>query len=222
MNIIGHRGAAGSELENTLASLQQAVNMGVYAIEFDVRRTKDGHLVVCHDADLRRVAHDKRRIDQLTLSALQKIPLLTASQVPTLFEAMDVIGRKRAVIELKDVGCAAELVSVLKKFPKSNVSVVSFKHDELKVLRELSPRMTLYALERTKPFDIIHLARRLKLNGVGLNYWLLNPLTYWQCQRSNLEIYVYTVDIPFLASFISKLYPSVVICTNYPERFLKK
>lgn len=221
MKIIGHRGAAGSELENTLASLQQAVNLGVYAVEFDVRRTKDGHLVVCHDADLNRIAHDRRKINQLTLKALQNIPLLTSSQVPTLAEAMEVIGSKRAVIELKDSGCAAELVEVLKEFPKSNVSIVSFKHDELHHLRELSPKMTLYALERTKPFDIIHLAKRFKLNGVGLNYWLLNPLTYWLCKRAGLDIYVYTVDSPFLARFINKFYPNVGLCTNYPERFLK-
>lgn len=221
MKIIGHRGAAGSELENTLASLQQAVNLGVYAIEFDVRRTKDGHLVVCHDGDLKRISNDSRKINQLTLKTLQKIPLLTSANVPTLTEAMEVIGSKRAVIELKDSGCALELVEVLKKFPKSRVTVASFKLPELAALRELAPTMELYGLERTKPFDIIHLARELELNGVGLNYWLLNPLTYWLCKKADLDIYIYTVDSPFLARFINKFYPDVGLCTNYPERFLK-
>lgn len=222
MKIIGHRGAAGSELENTLASLQQAVNLGVYAIEFDVRRTKDGHLVVCHDGSLQRIAHDKRKINQLTLKTLQKIPLLTSSHVPTLTEALEVIGNKRSVIELKDGGCAAQLIEVLKQFPNSDVTVVSFKLGELSTLRELSPTIKLYGLERTRPFDIIHLAKQLDLNGVGLNYWLLNPLTYWLCKRANLDIYVYTVDNPFLGRFISKFYPDVGLCTNYPERFLRR
>jgi glycerophosphoryl diester phosphodiesterase len=222
MKIIGHRGAAGHELENTLASLQHAVQLGVWAIEFDVRKTKDGKLVVFHDSDLKRVSEQNQHIDDLTLAELQKIPLLTGSHIPTLAEAMEVIGSKRAVIELKDAHCAEELVRILADFPKANVTVVSFKLGELSALREMQPGLRLYALERTKPFDIIHLAKRLGFNGVGFNFWLLNPLTYWLCNRSGLEMYVYTVDIPILARYISRFYPSVGICTNYPERFLKK
>ena len=221
MKIIGHRGAAGSELENTLASLQKAVHLGVYAVEFDVRRTKDGHLVVCHDSDLKRIAGVSRKISDLSLKKLQEIPLLTGSHIPSLKEAMEVIGTKRAVIEIKDAGCAHELTKVLAEFPKSNVTVASFKHGELAVLRALSPDLKLYGLERTKPFDIIHLAKRLDLNGIGLNYWILNPLTYWLARRAGLEMYVYTVDRRFQAKFLNFFYPDIGLCTNYPERFLR-
>lgn len=222
MKIIGHRGAAGSELENTLASLQKAIHLGVYAIEFDVRRTKDGHLVVCHDADLKRIANDSRKISDLSLKTLQKIPLHSSSDVPSLKEAMEVIGSKRAVIELKDSDCAEELLKVLSEFPSSNVTVASFKHSELAILRKLDANIKLYGLERTNPFDIIHVAKRLNLNGIGLNYWLLNPLTYWLAKRAGLEMYVYTVDRPFQARFLNILYPDVGLCTNYPERFNRR
>lgn len=222
MKIIGHRGAAGHELENTLASLQKAIHLGVFAIEFDVRRTKDGHLVVCHDADLSRISDDNRKISDINLKTLQKIPLYSGSEVPSLKEALEVIGTKRAVVELKDSDCAEELVKVLAEFPDSNVTVASFKHQELANLREIDQDIKIYALERTKPFDIIHLAKRLKLNGIGLNYWILNPLTYWLAKQAGLEIYVYTVDRPFQAKFLSILYPNIGLCTNYPERFLRK
>lgn len=222
MRIIGHRGAAGHELENSLASLQHAVKLGVWAIEFDVRKTKDGKLIVFHDADLKRVAEQKAQIEDLTLAQLDKIPLISGSHIPTLTEALEVIGSKRAFIELKDTGCTDELVRVLVGFPKANVTVVSFKHSELQSLRKQKPNLKLFALENTKPFDIIHLTKRLDLDGVGLNYWLLNPLTYWLCKRAGLDIYVYTVDSPRLARFINKFYPDVAICTNYPKRLLKK
>ena len=221
MRIIGHRGAAGYELENSLASLQHAIKLGVWAIEFDVRKTKDRQLIVFHDPDLKRVAEQRAQVDELTLTQLGKIPLITGSHIPTLSEALEVIGSKRAFIELKDNHCAEELIKILDAFPKANVVIVSFKHGELAALRELRPSLKLYALEKTKPFDIIHLAKRLNLDGVGLNYWLLNPLTYWLCKRASLEMYVYTVDSPTLAKFIHKFYPDVSVCTNYPERFLK-
>ena len=222
MKIIGHRGAAGHELENTLAGLQHAVSLGVWAIEFDIRKTKDGQLVVLHDADLKRMASRPELVGDLTLAELENIPLSSGSHIPSLAEALEVIGKKRAVIELKDSGCADELIHVLETFPKANVAIASFKLAELAKLRERLPDLKLYGLERTRPFDIIQLARQLKLNGVGLNSWLLNPLTYWLCMRADLEMYVYTVDSPFLAKFINRFYPGVNLCTNYPERFLKK
>jgi hypothetical protein len=50
---IGHRGARAYEPENTLRSFKKAVEMGVDAVELDVRKTKDGQLVVIHDADVK-------------------------------------------------------------------------------------------------------------------------------------------------------------------------
>lgn len=222
MKIIGHRGAAGTELENTLASLQMAIDMGVYAVELDVRKTQDNHLVVCHDSDLARIAKDKRKVNELTLKQIQRIPLLSGANVPTLAEALEVIGRKPVYIELKESGTSQLLLATIAQFPQARFRIASFKLKELATLRALAPKITLYGLERTKPIDIIHLAKQLHLDGVGLNYWLLNPLTYYLCKRAKLSIYVYTVNNPFQAAFLSKLYPNIAICTDYPARFVKK
>lgn len=220
MKIIGHRGAAGTELENTLASLQTAIDIGVYAVEFDVRRTSDNRLVVCHDADLLRIANDKRKISELTLAEIQKIRLISGSNIPTLEEALALMGSKPVIIELKESGCTQMLLAVLAQFPSAKAHIASFKLNELAALRALAPNLKLYGLENTKPFDIIHFAKQLNLDGVGLNYWLLNPLTYWLCKRAKLSIYVYTVNHWFQAAFLSKLYPVIGICTDYPERFV--
>ncbi len=223
MKIIGHRGAAGSELENTLASIEAAQKMGVYAIEFDIRKTKDDHLIICHDPDLRRVSGDSRRTETLTLQEIQKIPLLTGAHVPTLVEALEVLDSTRCLIEIKERGCVPLLLDVLKKFPRARVSIVSGKLDELAAFKSLSGRnYPLYGSEITKPFDIIHAAKRLGLDGVSLNYWLLNPVTYWLCKRAKLDILVWTVNQPFQARFLSTLYPDITIITDYPELFVKR
>ncbi len=220
MKIIGHRGAAGTELENTLASMQVAKDYGVDTIEFDVRRTKDNKLVVFHDSDLHRVADNSSKINQLTLKELQKIPLINGAHIPTLDETLDVVGDVHCIIEVKDTGTAETLVTILKRHESANFTIASFKFSELALLRVLEPSYTLYALERTRPFDIIHIAKRLKMDGIGINYWILNPLTYWLCRRAGLDIYAYTIDNKWVAAFVSKLYPKVGICTNYPEHYL--
>lgn len=222
MRIIGHRGAAGTELENTLASLQSAIDHGVDIVEFDVRKTRDGRLVVFHDPDLRRVADNPRRVSDLTLRQLQKIPLHSGSHIPTLSEALDVLGNHPCIIELKSSDASQELISVLNEYPKTQFTVASFNLDELAQLRTMAPDYKIYALERTRAFDIIHLAREIGLDGIGFNYWIFNPLTYWLCKRAGLDMYAYTVDHPFQAAFLTRLYPELDICTNYPERLIKK
>jgi glycerophosphoryl diester phosphodiesterase len=220
IKIIGHRGAAGLELENTVTSLKRASNMPVYAIEIDVRITKDGKLVLCHDGDLQRVANDSRRISNLTLKELQSIPLLDGSRLLTLSQALRVIGSIPVIIEIKDSGSARAVLRTLANFPKAKVRIASFKLAELSLVRSLDSDIFIYLLERTKPFESIQFARRMKLDGVGLNYWLLNPLTYWFAKRSALKMYVYTVNYRPLVHFLGWLYPDVAICTDHPQWFI--
>lgn len=51
-DVIAHRGASAAAMENTVEAFELAVELGADAIELDVRRTADGHLVVHHDARL--------------------------------------------------------------------------------------------------------------------------------------------------------------------------
>ncbi|MEO7520911.1 MAG: glycerophosphodiester phosphodiesterase, partial [Gemmatimonas sp.] len=50
--IVGHRGNRAYSPENTLESMREAVSLGVDAIEFDLRVSRDGKLVVMHDPTL--------------------------------------------------------------------------------------------------------------------------------------------------------------------------
>lgn len=220
--IIGHRGAAGLELENTETSIKRAMSLQVSAIEVDIRLTKDNVPVLLHDSDLLRVANDSRKVRNLTHKQLQKVSLNDGSSIPSLHNTLHIVGDTHIVIELKDSGSIQPVIEVLKSYPRANVSIASFNLQELTLARSLSQDLFLYGLERTKPFDCIHLARILNFNGVGLNYWLLNPLTYWYAHRSGLKIYVYTVNRKFLAKFLSRLYPKVAICTDHPEWFVTK
>lgn len=81
MLVFGHRGAPAYRPENTLEAIQLAFSMGVDAIECDIVPTKDGHLVLRHEADLRdttdvlsfREFHGRFHSHELTLAELQKL-----------------------------------------------------------------------------------------------------------------------------------------------------
>ncbi len=222
MNIIGHRGIAGIELENTRSSLLRAINMGVPSIEIDVRKTKDGKLVLCHDANLERVANRKDRVSDLSLEELQKIDLIDGSTIITLDEALDILEGIPTIVEIKDEGCGRELRRVLRGYGRQSIALASFKLRELAVYQDLGIRNDLYGLEHTKPFDIIHDAKMLRLNGIGLNFWLLNPLTYFLCRKAKFKLYVYTVNNVFIGKMFRWLYPHVWICTDYPHKLMPK
>ena len=51
LRIGAHRGAMAYQPENTLAAFETAIEQGAYRIEFDIRQTRDGHLVVQRDED---------------------------------------------------------------------------------------------------------------------------------------------------------------------------
>ncbi len=88
--LFAHRGLAEplNLDENTIAAFQAALEHGATHLESDTQATKDGHAVLFHDSDLRRVAGIDAAVSQLTLTELQNIELVNGGRIPTLFEAL--------------------------------------------------------------------------------------------------------------------------------------
>ncbi len=76
--VVGHRGVPRLHQENTLAGFRRAANLGIPAIELDVRLTRDGRAVVFHDPDLYRLAGSPRHVSDLTWDELSKLRLRRA------------------------------------------------------------------------------------------------------------------------------------------------
>lgn len=219
MKIIGHRGAAGLALENTVESIEAAISAGVDAIEFDIRVTKDGKIVLSHDKHIGRVSKHDHHISRYSLRKLRQLELHNGKPIATLSEAIKAAGSTALVIEGKDSGWARPLAEFLKKQSKHpDCKVISFNHTELYNFSQLLPGVPVYALEKTSPFDAIRTARLLKFHGVNFNFWILSPMSYYLARRYKLEIIVYTVNSPFIARFLRVLYPHISITTNVPDK----
>jgi glycerophosphoryl diester phosphodiesterase len=93
--VCAHRGASRTHPENTLPALHEAVRLGARMIEFDVRRTRDGALVLMHDATVDRTTDGAGVIADLSLAEVRRLdagawkgPEFTGTRVPTLREAL--------------------------------------------------------------------------------------------------------------------------------------
>lgn len=217
MKIIGHRGAAGLALENTIASIKAARKAGVDAIEFDIRLTADHQFVLCHDQTLSRISEHEHVVKEAALEHIKEVMLHNGERLPTLADALEAAGNTPVVIEAKGSGWASHLASFLDSYPPLDATVISFNHRELGKFAKLSPGIPVYAIERTKPFDAIQFAKQNGFTGVDMNFWLLNPLTYWMARRKKLDIIVYTVNFRWIAWFLSVLFPEIAITTNHPH-----
>ena len=105
MRTVSHRGASALAPENTLLAVRLAVRHGVDFAEVDVHLSRDGQLVVHHDADV--TAGNGTRVPITTLSAAQlaRVPKGSGQMVPTLDEVFAVAGRRIGVyVELKAPG----------------------------------------------------------------------------------------------------------------------
>lgn len=71
MKIIGHRGARGEAPENTLGGFQYIHDLGIRAVEFDVRQLKDDALIVMHDDNFLRTTGIDQKLYQLDSTKLE-------------------------------------------------------------------------------------------------------------------------------------------------------
>lgn len=107
--ITGHRGAAGLAPENTLASIQLALELGVDRIEIDVQQTKDNKIIVLHDRTLRRTSTGNGFVKKLTYDEILQFSagfkfnkFYSNEKVPTLEQVIDLIdGKVELLIETK-------------------------------------------------------------------------------------------------------------------------
>jgi glycerophosphoryl diester phosphodiesterase len=87
-------------MENTMAAFERAATAGIWGVELDLRWTRDGEAVVCHDPDLQRVFGIPAAVHRLSFPELRRC----CPQVPRLAEVMTAFDRRlHLMIELKQV-----------------------------------------------------------------------------------------------------------------------
>ena len=178
MHNIAHRGASAYEPENTLRAFERAIAMGATMLELDVHLSRDGHLIVIHDADVSRTTNGAGRVTEMTLDHIKQFYAGESERVPTLPEVIELArDRVQLYIELKDPRGLGPLVQVLRNLcVVEQVIAASFDPGLLQQVKQLSPEMRTSVLIGPRSKDeMIRQAMSLDIDYIHPAWENLSP-----------------------------------------------
>lgn len=222
--VIGHRGAMGHEMENTLASIHKAMELGVDMIEIDVFKIRSGEIVVFHDTHVDRLTNGTGRIEAYDLAGIQQLTLTGSHKIPVL---QDVLARIDTTvplnIELKGGNTVASVHRILKHYVEEkgwtwdNFTISSFKWDELRAMRKHNPDIKIAVLTEEDPLEALTVAKALNAIAIHPDYTTLTQEKTATMQREGFAVYSWTVNAPNDIEKMKALGVNGII-TDYPER----
>lgn len=229
--VISHRTNMGTMPENTLAGIDAALADGVDGVEVDVRATRDGRMMLLHDATLKRTTGDARVLVDVRADELAEVRTLPArgvgpQPIPSLADALDrVASRTILVIEVKQRGIAEAVAADVRAVAAAGWCWIwAFDPEvgiacraslpEVPVGLNLSPgSLGRYGYAD----DPLALAVRQGFAALSMSHDLVNEATVRAAHRRGLAVYTWTVDEP---SDLSRVRDAGVdaICSNFPRR----
>ena len=235
MKIIGHRGARGEAPENTLAGFQYLHDLGIHAVEFDVRQLKDAELVIMHDDNFLRTTSIDKNLYECSSTELEAynqayIWMDWGKQItPTLSDALHMMQDfNHLEVEVKAVETMADaeklvltLEQQLQGFEKTAI-ITSFDlkiHHALKQMNSKFQRGLL--VEDDIQLKAIDQALELECGQIGWMNQLATPELIRATQQEKLKISVWTVNSIERAQQLRDLGIDGLI-TDFPKLMLQQ
>ncbi len=210
--IIGHRGACAYAPENTLASIRKAAALGARWVEFDVRLTREGALVLIHDDDVKRTTNGRGRVLDLTLPEIGALDAgawfggaFAGERVPTLVETIALLAELGlgANIEIKtgrpEARATAEaLAGILVAHWRAAAPplISSFDVDALEAMQAVAPQWPRGLLLKELGGDWRGLLERLGAATLNLDHRPLDAGKIAIARQAGRPVLCYTVNDP--------------------------
>jgi glycerophosphoryl diester phosphodiesterase len=216
---IGHRGAAGHVPGNTLAAIEQGIELGAQMVEIDVRRSREGRLLLLHDATVDPTTGGHGPIAALTWAEVRSLRVAGVHPVPLLEEALRLAsGRVGVMLELKTEGLAADVVRCVRETTfAGSVIYASFLHDQLLEIRRADPDAQTLALIEGVPVNRTAFAVDAQATHVGVGREVLSRSFVEDLQAISLKVFVYTVNDPDEIRAVAAMGVDGIV-SDYPER----
>ena len=230
MLTIGHRGARGYIAENTLESIQKALDLNVDGIEIDVFRCASGEIVVFHDKKLKRLTGHNGLIEETTFEELKNILVAGRYRIPTLQQVLEKIDGKILLnVELKGENTAIPTATILKQYLSDSQSdikklIVSSKNwKELTLFKNQNTNIPIGVLSHYNIFlekgvdAIIEKGRELSALAIHPKFSILNKKAIDKMHSAGFLVYSWTINSP---KDIKKAFALGVdgIITDFPDR----
>jgi glycerophosphoryl diester phosphodiesterase len=222
MKIIGHRGARGLAPENTIAGLKKGLEHHVDMLEFDLRVTKDGVVILHHNATLVDPGGNTLAISGTNYKVLKT----HQPDLATFEEVLTIIGHTTPLyVEVKKGVATGPIVKIinayLRKGWKNEYFLLGSKSQEtLRQLHKALPGIKKVVIEPWSGLRAHRRAREVEASIIAMNQvWL-----WWGFIRgfkhSDKQLYAYPLNDLKKAKRWSRWGLSGVI-TDYPDRFEK-
>ncbi len=237
--VAAHRGAHLSVPENSLASIDKAIEADAHIVELDVRQTKDGVFVLMHDKTIDRTTTGTGEIKDKTYEELKQIRLTyhgeaTAYHIPTLEEALlRAKGKILMDIDFKADGMQARF-DVYQQIAELDVTdhVIFFLYDytEMEALHAYDPRIKImpraYDVEQLNEIITSGLTDIVHIDASYYSDSLFSDIA----QRSKIRIWANALGTPDkeeaagqrgYAKLFEQMQYINVVQTDFPEKMVE-
>ena len=199
--VTSHRAGPKPAPENSLAALRLTLASRADFVELDVQQTSDGHVVLLHDRDLRRVTGDARELQTVTLAELRQLRLRSAAgatdeQIPTLGEFLaacdDTI---RLNIELKETSRHPRLANAVVRLLQEHdfvrrAAISCFDMPPLVEARSVEPQLRVGMILTAAKGDVTGLG----VDFLSLNQRLVRSDVVRRAHQRGIEVHAWTVN----------------------------
>lgn len=225
--VASHRGDMQAAPENSMSSIQSALDKGVDAVEIDVRMTKDGIVVLNHDIDLQRTAGVPLKISEMTYEEVREIDIgylhseeFAGERIPTFNEVAELMKEENAtlIVDIKPYESgellATKVANIIEKHEIAGKSYVqSFDYNVLQAVRKSNSEI--------KIGQIIYLAAG-NLSSLDVDFYtirktMLSEHFVRNAHRQNREVWVWTVNLERNMREVLE-YDIDGIITDYPTK----
>lgn len=184
----------GVEPENTLRSFVAAERAGLDLIELDLRLSKDGALVIMHDAEVDRTTDGTGPIAEKTVAELRALDAGLGERVPVFEEVLDAV-RTPLQAEIKDVAAARALAEVMhRRDLVGRVEVSSFQAEAITEIARLVPGVRTALIAGRYGTDVVDDAVAAGAGTVCLNIRRLTLEVVEHARKADLRIIAWVVN----------------------------
>jgi glycerophosphoryl diester phosphodiesterase len=230
--VIAHRGASAAAPENTMAAFRKAAAMGAECIETDLHLSRDGRLVVMHDATLARTTNGDGLVKNFTFAELRKLDAgswfseeFKGERIPVVEDLLDFAGQTDLSLYLEIKGGAGygverAVISALRDRKESKASVVlCFDGSVLDRIHQLDRLVMTGLLFEAGGEDMVKEAVRVGARQIGPRGDCVTPALIEDAHRRGLKVVAWTIDEPVQMRALAAAGVDGIM-TNHPGRLV--
>jgi len=228
VKIIAHRGFSERYPENTVLALEKAVELGVDAVEFDVKSTADGVLCLLHDVTVDRTTNGRGALAEMRWSEVSlldaggwKAPHFSGVRIPTLAEVLEVIppSVEMNIHAWPEERVTRGIIAQLKEKGKVDQAYIATSAEQIALVRELCPELRVCNMTHQREADYLELSIRIHSDLVQFFAQDLTPELVRQAHQAGILVNVfYANDVETMYRFLN--WGVDAILTDRPDLLL--